>query len=81
MVVGMGIPHFCFYIGLTYLFGTLFKNGLVGALVGFAYDIFHFVTFMLYRYEDGWYEYFDTFSQVPAYSATLFRTSVPNSRK
>ncbi len=65
IVLGVGIPHLCFYVGLTYLFGTLFKNGLVGAVAGFVYDIFHFVTYLLYRYESGWMEYFDMYSQNP----------------
>lgn len=44
------LPVIMFYIGLTYLIGTLFKNGVVAACVGFGYAIVFYVTFLLYRF-------------------------------
>lgn len=46
----IALPVILFYIGITYLIGTLFKNGVVAACVGFGYAIVFFVTFLLYRY-------------------------------
>lgn len=46
----IALPVILFYIGITYLIGTLFKNGVVAACAGFGYAIVFFVTFLLYRY-------------------------------
>ncbi len=64
-VLFKGVPYLCFYIGLVYLFGTLFRNGLVGGAAGFANAIFYYVTYMLYRYDDGWFTYFQYFCPSP----------------
>ena len=64
-VVFKGIPHLCFYIGLTYLFGTLFHSGLAGGAAGFAHAIFFYVVSLLYRIDSSWATYFRFFSPSP----------------
>ncbi len=64
-VVFKGIPHLCFYIGLTYLFGTLFHSGLAGGAAGFAHAIFFYVVSLLYRLDSSWVTYFQYFSPSP----------------
>ena len=54
-VLGAGIPHLCFYIGLTYLFGTLFRSGLIGCVVGFASDMFFYRIYGLHWLSSGWW--------------------------
>ncbi len=39
LTLAMSLPCVLFFIGLTYMVGTLFKNGVVGALGGFVYVI------------------------------------------
>ncbi len=39
LTLAMSLPCVLFFVGLTYMVGTLFKSGVVGALAGFGYII------------------------------------------
>ena len=65
-VLFKGIPHLCFYIGLTYLFGTLFRNGPVGGAVGFVQVILYRTLYTLYWLDESWKPYFQYFSPSPS---------------
>ena len=44
----MGLPCVVFFVGLTYMIGSLFKNGLPAAIMGMAYGIFCMLVGKLY---------------------------------
>ncbi len=44
----MGLPCVIFFVGLTYMIGSLFKNGLPAAIMGMAYGIFCMLVGKLY---------------------------------
>lgn len=62
--VFVAMPCLVFYIGVTYLIGTLFKNGMIASVAGFGYTLFFYIAFLMYRFRIA-AEYFDYFSPVP----------------
>lgn len=61
----LALPNILFCMGLTYLFGTLFRNGIAGACAGFAHVIGFYVIHMFFRNSYSWLDYFDYFSPMP----------------
>ncbi len=61
----MVLPSILFYVGLTYLFGTLFRSGLAGAGVGFVHVIVYYVLNLMYRHNPDLNTYFDFLSPIP----------------
>lgn len=61
----LALPNLLFYMGLTYLFGTLFRNGIAGACAGFGHTIGFYVLHMLFRNSYSWLSYFAYFSPMP----------------
>lgn len=71
MTVSGALPCMLFFVGLTYLLGTLFKSGLAAALGGFgyvagAYLMFYFKNTLIYQKGYRWaLDYFAYFTHVP----------------
>ena len=60
----IGMPCLIFYIGITYLIGTIFKSGIPAAVVSLAYVIGFYAGNLMFRYKIS-EEYFDYFSPIP----------------
>lgn len=58
------VPAVLWYIGITYLVGSLFKNGTISATVSIGYVIFHYVSYLMFRHRIA-ETYFDYFSHMP----------------
>ncbi len=54
------LPGILLFVGLTYLFGSIFQSGFVGAIVGFGFVLFDFCTkTTLYsRVSEDYHDYF-----------------------
>lgn len=53
------LPYVLFYVGVTYFVGTLFKNGVVGSLCGFALAVAYFAAYLILRRELSLAVYFE----------------------
>ncbi len=71
LTLAMSLPCVLFYVGLTYMVGTLFKNGVVGAIGGFVYVILYrallvFKTELVYNKENALAKlYFEYICHIP----------------
>lgn len=45
----VALPSILFYIGVTYLIGSVFKSGIASAISGIGYAIFFFVSYLMFR--------------------------------
>lgn len=59
------LPYILFYVGITYLLGTLFKNGVAASVGGFISAIAYYVIYLVYRYEIWAKPYIDYLSPQP----------------
>lgn len=66
------LPHILFYVGLTYLLGTLFRNGIVAASGGFISAIAFFVIYTMYRHEMWAETYISYLSPMPVKLRSYF---------
>lgn len=69
------MPNVLFHVGLTYLFGTLFRGGLAGGGVGFVHVIVYFIINMLYRHHFDFRTYFEYLSSIPRHLRYFLRFS------
>lgn len=60
----VALPTVVFYLGLALAVGTLFKNGIVSAIVSIGYVIFFYVSFLMFRWRIA-PDYFNYFSPIP----------------
>ena len=60
----VGMPSLIFYIGITYLLGTVFKNGLPAAIISVGHIIGFYVFNFIFSARLA-KEYFDYFSPIP----------------
>lgn len=61
----IALPHILFYVGITYLIGAIFKNGIVAAVGGFANAIAFYVINYIYHNALWSKTYLDYFSPMP----------------
>lgn len=66
------LPHILFYVGLTYLLGTLFRNGIVAASGGFISAIVFFMIYTMYRHEMWAETYIGYLSPMPGKLRSYF---------
>lgn len=59
------LPQILFYVGITYLIGTIFKNGIVAAVGGFTNAIVFYVIYYVFGNELWPKTYLDYFSPMP----------------
>ena len=78
--VFVAMPCLVFYIGVTYLIGTLFKNGMIASVAGFGYTLFFYIAFLMYRFRIA-AEYFDYFLLFRGNCADTFIFTAPNGLK
>ena len=58
------MPTLLFYIGLTYMIGSIFKNGIPAAILSIGYVIAYYVFSLMFRFRIS-PTYFDYFSPIP----------------
>lgn len=69
----VALPYILFYVGITYLLGSLFKSGIVASVGGFICAISYFVINLLYRFDPWTKSYIDYLSPQPNKLRYYFR--------
>ena len=63
----MALPQILFFVGVTQLLGSLFRNGFAASIGGIAYALASYALLGRFRYSgsEAWYAYYQYFSPMP----------------